>query len=130
MPPLPYYDLSSLGKVLLIAKYVGTIGVAVGVLYGGVSWLASIFKKVTNISSNVQLVMDNHIPHLQQSLNSQDIALAAIKSDIRNLSTNVDAHSEKLNQTTDSLNELHQSFVDHLENAMKESSPRKRKRVS
>src|ERR1700685_3927962 len=102
----PYQALDTIGKVLFISKYVGTVGVAIGVLYGGARWLAKLLKKVANISSNIQTALDNHLPHLQMSLDSHGEALVGIRGDIRNMSTRFDAHSEKLNETAESLGQL------------------------
>jgi len=122
-----FHELSNFGKVLQIAKYVGVFGVAAGVFWGGMQGLASIFKKVSSLNDNVQLVMDNHLPHIQRSLNSQDQALEGIKSDVRDLSTRFESHTEKLNTTADSLDKLHTSFTQHLENAVRERAPRNKK---
>jgi len=126
MLAIPYQALDTIGKILFISKYVGTVGVAVGVLYGGARWLAKLFKKVATISLNIQTALDNHLPHLQSSLDSHGEALVGIRSEIRNMTTRFDAHSEKLNETADSLGQLRLAFMNHLDTT-KEKNPPHRK---
>jgi hypothetical protein len=120
----------TLQEFVLYAKVVGEIGSALGVLYGAIRWLRAGLKEVKKTNDNVSLLMENHLPHIQSSLDSHGDALGVLSSDVRNVATKVDGMESRLEDTKTGVKVLGESFLRHLENASRESSPRKKSRRS
>ena len=125
----PFSQLSLFAKFLRICGMVGVVGTATGVVWGGLKFLGKAYGKVKGISDNIQLVVDNHIPHLQASLDSHGLALTGIRSELRDMGTHLTHQDEKLVSTNESLGDLHDKFIQHLENVNREvTAPVVRKR--
>lgn len=110
----------------LYAKAVGAIGSAVGVIYGLVKWLSATYHQVKKTNENFELLMTNHIPHLQSSLNEHGESLNHLSSDIRDVSTKVDGLEARLEDTKVGVHTLGVSFLEHLQKTSKEPVSRKR----
>lgn len=119
----------SLQEFYLYSKVIGATGSAATFIYGGIRWLRATFNVVKSTNANVALLMENHLPHIQSSLDSHGDALGVLSSDIRDVGTKVDGIESRLEDTKTGVKVLGESFLRHLESASKEA-PRKRSRRS
>jgi Mg2+ and Co2+ transporter CorA len=88
---------------------------------GGLSVIGYVVKvmwKFLKSSSNTNKVVnelaENHLPHLQKSLNEHSTILTSIQSDVRNVNTRLDNQEKNLDQTRDAVKSLGVAFVQHL----------------
>lgn len=117
----------SLQELYFYSKVIGSVGTAVGVIYGILNWMRATYKQNKLTNDNVALLMSNHLPHLQSSLDSHGDALGILSSDIRNIGTQVEGVEKRQEDLRKGVHTLGESFLRHLENTSKES-PRKRSR--
>jgi hypothetical protein len=110
-----------LHQLYFYAKVFSEIGTAVTVMYGAICWLRAMYRQSQKTNANVELLMTNHFPHMQTSLDAHGVALSNLSSDVRNVGTKVDGMEQRVEDTKKSVHALGQSFVTHLENASKES---------
>ena len=115
----------SLEQFYLYCKVIGAVGTVAGVLAGGFSWLRRTYNQAQKTSDNVTLLMTNHFPHLQESINKQDIILDNLSSDMRNVTTKVSGIEHRQEDLKLSVHSLSDSFLRHLEYA---SDEKKKKR--
>lgn len=111
-------------KIYFYAKTIASIGSAGVVVYGLIRWFSNVFKKVSYTNDSVQLLMTNHLPHIQQSLNAQDETLKNITSDVRDMDTKVTGFGTRLDDTKVSVDNLNVALINHIEN----SKEKKRKK--
>ena len=90
-----------------------------GFAFGGLKWVFAVFKKLTDISSTVQLLTTNHFPHLTATLDAHTEALQGIKTDVRVLGTRMENHETRLNDTREGLKAVHNTLIKHLEDSTK-----------
>jgi hypothetical protein len=109
------------------SKVVGATGSAIGFIYGAISWLRSAFHEVKKTNENMELLMSNHLPHIQSSLDSHGDALGVLSSDIRDVGTKVDGMEKRLEDTKTGVKVLGESFLRHLENTSKETVKKKKR---
>ena len=86
-------------RVLFAGKIAGAIGAIGAVGYAVFGFLFKAIKKISNINDNVSLMLNNHFPHVQQSLDEHGTALEGIKSDVRDLDTRMDGANQRLDDT-------------------------------
>ena len=113
-------------QIYLSAKVIGSIGSAAGVIYGLLKWLAATYRQAKKTNENFELLMTNHLPHIQASLDAHGGTLNHLSSDIRDVGTKVDGLESRLEDTKKGVHSLGESFLRHLESTSKESAPRKR----
>lgn len=117
-------------QIYLYAKVIGSIGSAAGVIYGLLKWSIATYQQAKKTNDNFELLMTNHLPHIQASLDSHGGTLHTLSSDIRDVGTKVDGMELRLEDTKKGVHALGESFLRHLEATSKESAPRnRRKRV-
>lgn len=82
----------------------------------GFAWLVfKWFRAVTETSSNVNLLMSNHLPHIQSSLDAHGTALQGIKSDVRDMGTQLSAMGDRVSDTRAAVHVLGEKFIDHID---------------
>ena len=119
----------SLQELYFYSKVIGSVGTAVGVIYGILNWMRTTYKQNKATNENVMLLMSNHFPHLQDTLTAHSESLQGIKSDIRVIGTQVEGVEKRQEDLRKGVHTLGDSFLRHLENTSKET-PRKRTRKS
>jgi hypothetical protein len=112
---------STLEQIYLYAKVIGSIGSAAGVIYGVLKWLTASYQQTKKTNQNFELLMTNHLPHIQASLDTHGTILQALSSDVRDVSTKVDGIETRLEDTKLGVHTLGESFLRHLENTSAES---------
>ena len=117
-------------EITLYAKVIGSIGSAAGVLYGIIRWLLATYQQAKKTTENFELLMTNHLPHIQASLDAHGGTLHSLSSDIRDVNTKVEGIETRLDETKKGVHTLGESFLRHLEATSKESTPRKKSRRS
>jgi hypothetical protein len=114
-------------QIYLYAKVIGSIGSAAGVIYGMLRWLAATYQQAKKTNENFELLMTNHLPHIQASLDSHGGTLNHLSSDIRDVGTKVDGMEKRQEDLRRGVHTLGESFLRHLENTSKESVKKKKR---
>jgi len=109
--------------ILTVIKDTGYVGSGFGVMYAVVKWLTSFLHTARDTNAKIDLVMANHLPHIQEAVDAQGAALRGIKSDVRDLDTKVSGYGDRLDDTKSAVHALGTAFLQHLEHASKESTP-------
>jgi hypothetical protein len=117
---------ATLAQFYIYAKVIAATGSAIGVVYGAISWLRAAYHQVKKTNENMELLMGNHLPHIQSSLDAHGGTLHQLSSDIRDVGTKVDGLESRLDDTKTGVKVLGESFLRHLENTSKETKKRKR----
>lgn len=60
----------------------------------------------------VHLLATNHLPHIQESLNKQDIAIEGLRSNVRNLDTSLADHITRFEDTKKSVDKINEVLID------------------
>src|ERR1700723_873717 len=107
-------------NILLICKYVGTLGVAGAVIYAVLRCLVRVIKKITSIDDNICLILGNHLPHLGAAIENQSKSLDGLKSDLRDVDTRVAGLGQGLEDPRATVTELNCSFIQHLNTSARE----------
>ncbi len=111
----------------LYAKIIAATGSALGTLYGLFSWLRKTYQQAQKTSNNVELLMTNHFPHVQASLDAHGVALSTLSSEVRDVGTKVDGMEQRQEDLRKGVHTLGESFLRHLENAAQDKPRKKRK---
>jgi hypothetical protein len=119
---------ASLNEFYLWSKVVAAVGSAAGVIYGVISWLRAAYHQVKKTNENMELLMGNHLPHIQSSLDSHGDALSVLSSDIRDVGTKVDGMEKRQEDLRRGVHTLGESFLRHLETVSAEPKSRKKSR--
>lgn len=130
---------SHFADIIKICKYVGYITPAVGAVGAAGKYVHTKVtarrraaedsqRLVSETNKNVLLLMENHLPHIQEAIENHDKTLNSMQSDFRNMDTKLDGVQTRLDDSKESLHRLGEAFVRHLENSTKEPT-KKRKAV-
>jgi archaellum component FlaC len=106
--------------LIVAAKVLGTVGVAAGILWKVIMWSFNVIKKIGSINENVEALVTNHLPHIQESLDAHGASLSGLKSDVRDVNTRIGTVETRLEDTRRGVHTLGDSFLRHLEDASKE----------
>ena len=101
-------------------------GTAVGIVHR--TLIGPVFKRVREINDTVSLLATNHLPHIQKSLNDQDVVLSTLKTDVTKASQKIEEFGDGLHETKETVAMLNSALIAHLENVL-ESAPRKKNAV-
>ena len=102
---------------------VATFGGVIGFLHK--TLISPVFKRVKAINETVTQLATNHLPHIQTSLNAQDVVLEELKSDVAKGTQKIQHFGEGLNETKDTVAMLHEALLTHLQKTSEEV-PRKK----
>ena len=105
---------------ILAGKIAGAVSAIGGLFYGIIRWLTSMYRKVSTIGTSIDTLTNNHLPHIQKSLDDHGTALSAMKVDIHDMDTKIGVYGERIDETKKSVDSLGTAFIQHLENASKE----------
>ena len=111
---------------------IGAAGFGVTAIWGGLAWMASMFKKlsetvealesVSTINKNVETILTNHLPHLQSEVGETRAQFQTLRNDIKGidgkvdtLDTSVTVLGTKLEATQSGLHTLGQMFIAHID---------------
>jgi hypothetical protein len=119
--------MTPLAEFYLVSKVIGASGTAVGGLYGVFHWLSSSYKRSKKTDDNITLLLENHLPHMQATMDKHGEALLGMRSDIRDVGTKVDGMEHRLDDTKAGMHALGEAFVRHLETSVKETKKKTRK---
>lgn len=106
--------------VLFYSKIIGTVGAAIGSIYSIFKYLKTSYSQRKTIRDTVTLLANNHLPHIQASLDSHGEVLKSLTADIRVVSEKVDGVETRLEDTKTGMRVLSESFLRHLENTSRE----------
>lgn len=84
--------VSDLHRLIFYGEVTTAVIAIVGAIYTGFVW----FKTINETNSKVSLIFTNHLPHIAESLNAQDVALAGLKSDVHQVRQDVSTVSKRL----------------------------------
>jgi hypothetical protein len=112
------------GKVAGGAVALGTV---IAIVHRSV--IGPILGRVLEINKTVTLLADNHLPHIQKSLNNQDVVLGALKTDVAKATMKIDEFHGGLGETKEAVASLNSALMTHLENASQESALRKKRAI-
>lgn len=127
-------DFHAHNPELVLLIFYGKVVAAVGTLCVALSYLykklvSPVVKRVTHISSTVDLLASNHIPHLEMSmksqeetLRSQDVVLGELKMDVRDTKEQIEKYGEGLSETKNAVGTLQTALMNHLEHNSMEVS--------
>lgn len=105
---------------VLVGKILGGVSVIVGLIYGVIRWLTSMFVRVRDISTAVTQVRDNHLPHIQAAIEESTKQMKDVQSDVRCLDTKFTGMDVRITETKAAVHTLGESFLRHLESASRE----------
>lgn len=67
---------------------------------------------VGELKGKVNLLMTNHLPHIQESLNEQDTAIEGIRSNVQQVSQKLADHVTRFEDTKKIVDTFNQSLID------------------
>jgi hypothetical protein len=102
-----------LTKLIFYSKVVGSVSTIGGLIWAAFNWL----KRVSETNRNVNLLITNHFPHVEKTLEDQNVVLQEIKSDVRASDLKIASVSQRLDDTRAGVHTLGESFLRHLEGA-------------
>lgn len=101
-------------EILKWAEISATFGSIIAVIYRygkrAVDWLLAPRRTILTLATN-------HFPHMEETLKGHTEALVAMQSDFRALDTKVSGYSQRLDDTKQAVDNLHDAFIQHLENS-------------
>ncbi len=118
----------SLQEYYYYVKIVGASSSAGGAVYGIYSWIKSSYNQVKKVNDNVVLLMTNHFPHLQASLDSHSASLQSIKSDVKTLDSKFLGLENSQEVSRAAVNSFGESLVRHIESETRKAQNGKTKR--
>lgn len=96
-------------NLITAGKVVGALSTFVGVLYGAVRWVSSLLeRKLAGLNGNVTLLMTNHMPHIQTSINDFKVGMARVEAQVEGMGTRLDEGKEEIRA-------LGTAFTQHLQ---------------
>jgi hypothetical protein len=104
-------------ELILVGKNAAAVTTIGGIGWGAMWTITSFFHKMTDIGDNILLLKTNHLPHIQAALDAHGTALNKINSDNKIAETTVNAIAVRLNDTKDSVDRLHDAFLDHIQSS-------------
>jgi hypothetical protein len=110
-------------EIIFIGKVAGGAATALTVAYSFGKWVfprLPFIGRMIETQDSVQLMLTNHLPHIQSSLTAQDKVLGGIQTDLGHL-------NKRQDDMHNGLHTLGESFLRHLEASSKEA-PRKKHR--
>jgi hypothetical protein len=119
-------------RLLDILKATGAVSGGFILIAGGLRWLFEMFRRLTEIDANVKSLMNNHLPHINNSLDAHVAAFHGLKADIRSLDTKLCTYGTRLDDTNQSVKSLNDAFIQHIESSEKrfikiENVPKRKK---
>lgn len=116
-----------LAEFYLISKVVGAAVPVTGALYGTFRWLNAGYQQSKRTGDNITLLLQNHLPHIQATMDAHGEALLGLRSDVRDIVTKISGVEQRSNDTKTAMHTLGEAFVRHLEISVKETRKRTRK---
>ena len=101
-------------------------GTAVGIVHK--TLIGPVFNRVKLINETVTTLANNHLPHIQASLDNQDAVLGTLKTDVEKANRKIGEFGDGLHETKETVAMLNSALIAHLENVL-ESAPRKKNAV-
>jgi hypothetical protein len=122
---------SLIEHLIFYGKVAGAV-TAIGIVIGGIvkypgRWIRSACKQISNTNATLATISNNHLPHLQSSLEAHTVALQGIKNDVREIDVKFDGLNTRLEDTRSAVHTLGTSFLNHLENASQEKTKKRKK---
>jgi hypothetical protein len=109
LPSATIHTIYEIGKIAGVVAAVGAI------IVGIFKWMAAIYNNLHETTTNVKLLMSNHLPHIQDAIDESNKTVVAIKSDVREIDTRVKANVERMTDLKDQVSNLSTEFVNHIE---------------
>jgi hypothetical protein len=109
-------------EIIFIGKVASGAATALTIGYSFARWVGPrlpFVGRMIETQNNVSLMMSNHLPHIKQSLDSQDQVLGTIETNVAHLTKRQDDMHKGLHT-------LGESFLRHLEASSKETPRKKR----
>lgn len=113
------------GHFIFAGKIAGAVVALGGLFYHPTKKILAGVKKISNMTDSVDVILTNHLPHIQTALTESTQQMGELKSDVRNLDTTVSAMSERVSDTNKAVQVLSTSFIQHLENMSAEKSSKR-----
>jgi len=124
-------------RFILVGKIAGAAVAIVGVFYHPTKRILAGVRKVFGISESMDALLTNHLPHIQSALDTSAKEMTEIRSDVRDLGTQVSGMGDRIDDTKAAVHALGASFIGHLENVnsakaevVESTSTEKTKKVS
>lgn len=125
LTPLAVKTLYGAGASILAA-----VIVAVGKgMFSTYSKAKRTFRQFTDMSTNVEELKTNHLPHIQTAIEDHNKSLLEIKGSLDVMDSKLEGYSEQLKDNKTSVSNLHTAFLQHLENSRETKRTRKRHAV-
>ncbi len=110
----------------------GTVSLGIGAIWGGLVWMTALFKKAMNaadslaaiqgIETNVQKILDNHLPHIHMEVAEARQNFGTLRDDIKEISvsvadldTKVTVVATKQEANAESMHRLADAFFQHID---------------
>lgn len=106
---------AALSTIYEIGKITGAVATVGAIIIGLFKWMAAIYNNLHETTTNVKMLMSNHLPHIQTAIDTSNTTVVGIKMDIREIDTRVKANVERMQDLKEAVNALSTEFVNHLE---------------
>lgn len=103
-------------NIIFISKVVGAVSVITGAGYGAVKFLSAVFGRVKAISTNVETLMNNHLPHVEKGITDMHTAMQGFSTSMGVLTERVEGFGTRLDDGKKEISDLSKAFVQHLQN--------------
>lgn len=117
------YLTAHFAQIINACKNIGYVGGAVTFALFIFKGIRSGYRTVKSTNDNVTLLMTNHMPHIQRSIDEHSDTLLSIQSDVRDMGTKLSGYNTRLDDTKNAVHSLGTAFLQHVENASKEKEP-------
>lgn len=106
-------DITALSKVAgYLVTASGLVYAGFKGFYGAVGFVHDTRNSFLETRDTVKLLATNHLPHIQESLNNQDVAIAGLRSNMRNLDTSLADHVKRFEDTKKSVDKINDALID------------------
>ena len=123
-------------RFIFAGKIAGAVVAIGGLFYHPTKRILAGVRKVFGISESMDILLTNHLPHIQKALDTSAKEMVEVRSDVRDLGTKVSGMSDRIDDTKAAIHTLGTSFISHLENVgakaeiVESTSTEKTKKVS
>jgi hypothetical protein len=115
-------------RLIFTGKISGAVCSISGLLWVPVKRSRAFFKQISGTSTNVDKLLSNHLPHLKTLIEETKDQNAAVRSEVAVLSSRMSGIEAGIGETKTAITVLNASFLNHLENAVAEAAPKRKRK--
>lgn len=111
-------------NLILAGKVIGALSTFCGVGYALLCWLGAIFeRKLKGLNGNVELLMTNHLPHVQKGIDEMHSSINDFKVGMARVEATVEGMGTRLDEGKEEIRALGTAFTQHLQFHQAASTP-------